>query len=63
LNACLSAGNCTNFTLWGFTDRYSWIPAFFPGNGAALVFDEQMQPKPSYRALTDALAVSKTSPP
>ncbi len=56
MNTCLSAPNCKGFTLWGFTDRYSWIPEFFPGRGAALVFDEQMQPKPSYRALIEVLA-------
>lgn len=54
--ACLSAPNCRSFTLWGFTDRYSWIPEFFPGRGAALIFDEQMRAKPSYHTLIEALA-------
>jgi len=34
-----------------FTDRYSWIPGFFPGYGAALIFDENYQAKPAYDAL------------
>ncbi len=63
MSACLAAENCHNFTSWGFTDRYSWIPQFFPGNGAALIFDEQMQPKSSYWALMDALSASGTSSP
>ncbi len=57
MRACLSVSACKHFTLWGFTDRYSWIPEAFPGLGAALIFDEQMRPKPSYQALVEALAV------
>lgn len=56
MDTCLSAQNCTAFTLWGFTDRHSWIPSHFPGWGAALVFDESYHPKPAYAALREALA-------
>ena len=55
LGVCLSAQNCKAFVLWGFTDRHSWIPQFFPGWGAALIFDESYRPKPAYTALIDAL--------
>lgn len=55
LDTCLSATNCRSFTLWGFTDRYSWIPEYFPGWGAALPFDEALRPKPAYHALVDRL--------
>jgi endo-1,4-beta-xylanase len=55
LDACLSAPNCKSFVLWGFTDKYSWIPEHFPGYGAALVFDESFRPKPAYYALVDVL--------
>jgi endo-1,4-beta-xylanase len=55
LRVCLSARNCKAFALWGFTDRYSWIPQFFPGSGWALIFDESYRPKPAYNALSDAL--------
>lgn len=48
LKACLSAKNCTAFVIWGFTDRYSWIPSFFSGYGSALIFDELYEPKPAY---------------
>lgn len=41
---------------WGFTDKYSWIPGFFPGYGAALLFDENYQRKPAYWAVWNALA-------
>ncbi|MEH0542928.1 endo-1,4-beta-xylanase [Streptomyces sp. B21-105] len=42
--------------LWDYTDKYSWIPAFFPGQGAALPWDEQLAPKPAYRAIREALS-------
>lgn len=55
LGACLNAGNCKSFALWGFTDRYSWVPEFFPGWGAALPLDETYRPKLAYEALQGAL--------
>ncbi|WUV14491.1 endo-1,4-beta-xylanase [Streptomyces sp. NBC_01485] len=42
--------------LWDYTDKYSWIPAFFPGQGAALPWDEQFAPKPAYYAIREALS-------
>jgi len=56
LEVCLSADNCTSFVMWGFTDKYSWIPAANPGYGSALIFDESYNPKPSYYALISVLA-------
>jgi endo-1,4-beta-xylanase len=55
LQACLSVPNCKVFTLWGVSDRFSWIPQFFDGYGSALIFDESFHPKPAYLALLDAL--------
>jgi endo-1,4-beta-xylanase len=55
LQKCLANSNCTTFVMWGFTDKYSWIPSRYPGKGAAFIFDEQYQPKPAYRALQDVL--------
>jgi endo-1,4-beta-xylanase len=48
LQACLLVPQCRSFSTWGVTDRYSWIPEFFPGRGAALLFDQDYQPKPAY---------------
>jgi endo-1,4-beta-xylanase len=55
LDACLQPPRCAGLTIWGLSDRYSWIPGFFPGFGRALPFDEQLQPKPAYRTLRDLL--------
>ncbi|MFG3201465.1 endo-1,4-beta-xylanase [Streptomyces sp. NPDC048192] len=53
--ACLSVRRCVGITIWDFTDKYSWIPGVFPGEGAALPWDEQLNPKPAYQALREAL--------
>lgn len=55
MDVCLTALNCTAFVIWGFTDQYSWIPSTFEGQGAALIFDSNYQPKPAYQWLADAL--------
>ncbi len=55
LQTCLDAPACTAFIMWGFTDRYSWVPGFFQGSGAALPFDADYQPKPAFEAMRNAL--------
>jgi hypothetical protein len=49
--------------MWGFTDRHSWIPAFSPGMGAALIFDAEYRPKPAYDALREALTFRESDNP
>jgi len=55
LKACLSSEKCTAFVMWGFTDRYSWIPGFFSGYGSALIFHESYSPKPAYYYILKSL--------
>jgi endo-1,4-beta-xylanase len=55
LQVCLSAQSCKAFLLWGFTDRHSWIPHFFTGWDAALIYDEAYRPKPAYDMLRDTM--------
>lgn len=57
---CLKFPLCTAIQTWGFTDKYSWIPGTFPGQGAALELDTGYQPKPAYNSI---LAALQTSPP
>lgn len=47
---------------WGFSDKYSWIPGFRPGLGAALPFDEEYAPKPAYDAIKEVLAGESSGP-
>ena len=49
LDACLAVSRCRTFVTWGFTDKYSWIPAELPGFGDALPFDAAYHPKPALR--------------
>jgi endo-1,4-beta-xylanase len=44
-----------SYITWGVSDKYSWIPAAFPGYGTALLFDESFTPKPAYYAVRAAL--------
>jgi endo-1,4-beta-xylanase len=58
LQGCLLVESCTSFTVWGYTDRYSWVPGFFDGEGAANLLDENFDPKPAYQAVQATLAVA-----
>jgi len=45
---CIQQPACKVFQTWGFTDKYSWIPSFYPGQGWALLWDAKYQKKPAY---------------
>lgn len=55
LKACLAQPQCRSFSTWGATDRYSWIPEFFPGQGAALLFAADGRSKPAYYSVQGIL--------
>lgn len=59
IEACLAVSRCVSVTVWGFTDKYSWIPAAFPRYGASCLFDAKLRPKPAYHAFSAALAKSR----
>jgi endo-1,4-beta-xylanase len=66
VNACLAVPRCNQLTTWGFTDKFSWVPGTFSGQGAALPFDENYNPKPAYNAINAALGGGQstdTTPP
>jgi endo-1,4-beta-xylanase len=47
--------DCSTFMMWGFSDRYSWIPQFFTDCDDALILDRNFEPKPAYAALRGEL--------
>ncbi|OSZ61763.1 1,4-beta-xylanase [Streptomyces pharetrae CZA14] len=55
LSACLAVDGCDSFTIWGFTDKYSWVPVFFEGEGFANVMTGDFVRKPAFWALRDTL--------
>lgn len=54
---CLNQPRCTGLTLWGFTDKRSWItdyPDTFSGYGAATPFTTDYRRKPAWTGIADA---------
>jgi len=58
LQSCLLERSCISFTVWGFTDKYSWVPGVFPGEGSANIYTEEYEAKAAYHALRRDLAVA-----
>jgi endo-1,4-beta-xylanase len=52
---CIAVRRCVDFTVWGYADKYSWIPWSSKNQGAADIYDENLIPKPAYAALLNAL--------
>jgi endo-1,4-beta-xylanase len=58
LESCLLERRCISFTVWGFTDKYQWVPGVFPGQGSAALYDENYVAKPAYDAVRRSLALA-----
>ncbi|KAK3401306.1 glycoside hydrolase superfamily [Sordaria brevicollis] len=63
VGSCLDVAGCVGVTIWGFTDKYSWIPQTFPGQGAALLYDNNMNKKPAWTSVSSVLAAKATGNP
>jgi endo-1,4-beta-xylanase len=53
---CVQQPACKLLQMWGFTDKHSWIPGFYKGQGWALIWDDRYQKKVAYEAVREALA-------
>ncbi|GEK21707.1 endo-1,4-beta-xylanase [Cellulomonas xylanilytica] len=61
---CNAVTRCQGVTIWGITDKYSWVPGVFSGQGAALVWDDSYAKKPAYDAIASAFGgITPTTPP
>lgn len=61
---CNAVTRCQGVTIWGITDKYSWVPGVFSGQGAALVWDDNYNKKPAYDAIASAFGgITPTTPP
>ncbi|RNL85780.1 endo-1,4-beta-xylanase [Halostreptopolyspora alba] len=59
LRACLNVDGCESFTIWGFTDKYSWVPHTFEGEGAATVMNDHFVRKPAFFSLLGTLKAAE----
>ncbi|KAI0260410.1 endo-beta-1,4-glucanase [Gloeopeniophorella convolvens] len=48
IEACMAVSRCVGVTVWDFTDKFSWVPGTFAGQGAACPWNEELQRKPSF---------------
>ncbi|KXG53280.1 Glycoside hydrolase, superfamily [Penicillium griseofulvum] len=56
--ACMANDKCVGVTIWDYTDKYSWVPSTFPGEGDALPWDAKLVKKPAYAGIMAALGGS-----
>ena len=56
LNVCLMQSRCVGFTVWGFTDRWSWVAGSLPGQGFACLMDDAFRSRPAWAAVQNRLA-------
>jgi endo-1,4-beta-xylanase len=61
--ACIDSPNCTGLWFWGADDSLSWIPSFFPGYGAATLFDANFNPKPGTTSLMNTFSSAPKATP
>lgn len=61
--SCVNVVGCVGVTIWDYTDKYSWIPSVFSGQGDALLWDKDLVKKQVYSAVQKVLGggVSSTS--
>ncbi|WP_144207749.1 endo-1,4-beta-xylanase [Shewanella donghaensis] len=52
VNACMNVDRCDAVTVWGFTDKYSWIDGEF-GPDDPLLYTADYERKPAYFAIAD----------
>ena len=58
-NACLAVTLCSGITVWGLDDANTWLDSFefteLSAPNKPLLFDEQLQAKPAYAGVVEAL--------
>lgn len=61
VSACVQVG-CVGVTIWDYTDKYSWIPSTFSGQGDALPWDSNLVKKAgAYYGIVSALGGTTTA--
>ncbi|EWC43829.1 hypothetical protein DRE_07273 [Drechslerella stenobrocha 248] len=53
--ACMRTSSCSGITIWGVSDRDSWVPGVFNGEGYALLWDNNYRKKSAYQGFLDGI--------
>ncbi|EAU91879.1 glycosyl hydrolase family 10 protein [Coprinopsis cinerea okayama7 len=53
--ACLNVPQCVGITIWGVSDRHTWVDGTFPGDDSPLLWDDNYRRKPAYDGVNAAL--------
>ncbi|KAF5589978.1 glycosyl hydrolase family 10 [Fusarium pseudocircinatum] len=56
VGSCMDVKRCVGITVWGISDKYSWVPGTFPGEGSALLWNDNFQKKPSYTSTLNTIS-------
>ncbi|KAI5120197.1 hypothetical protein M0805_006303 [Coniferiporia weirii] len=48
ISQCKAVSGCIGATVWDFTDKYSWVPSTFSGQGDACPWDSNLVKKPAH---------------
>ncbi len=62
VESCLAVQKRVGIYVWEFTDKYSWIPSTFPGQGEACLFNANFTKKPAYTSVASLLAAATAAP-
>lgn len=60
---CLAIARCNDITIWGIGEPDSWVPGTFAGQGQALLYDQNYQPKAAFTSFLNALGGTAAPPP
>ncbi|KAK7690461.1 hypothetical protein QCA50_005559 [Cerrena zonata] len=55
ITACKNVAGCVGVTIWDYTDKYSWVPQTFSGQGAACPWDQNLVKKPAFDGIVAGL--------
>ncbi|PBL03603.1 endo-beta-1,4-glucanase [Armillaria gallica] len=56
ISTCKAVTGCIGVTIWDFTDKFSWVPGAFPGQGGATPWDENLVTKPAFDGIVQGFA-------
>ncbi|EIM91462.1 endo-1,4-beta-xylanase A precursor [Stereum hirsutum FP-91666 SS1] len=54
--ACQAVDGCVGVTIWDYTDKYSWVPSTFSGQGAACPWDSNLVIKPAFDGIVAGMS-------